>query len=130
MKKKVLIFFFLFFGLLFPREYKFSTDFYVNKILKAHLNQMHFIFIYEENSDFQIYIGENDGRDFLFIDKQSVQAVKKFIEAVNKKAAENQYVKEISIDKDSWMFIYDDCFLALIREEHFIFKEEKLKNEK
>ncbi|MBR4791072.1 MAG: hypothetical protein IK024_09305 [Treponema sp.] len=128
MKKNILISIFSFFSLLFPREYKFSTDLHINKILKANLNQMNFIFIYEENSDFKIYIGENDGLDFLFVDKQSVTAVKKFVDAINKKAAEGQYVKEISIYNGCWVFNYDDCFLTLAKQDHFIFREEKYNN--
>lgn len=123
MKKLFLVFIFFLLNPLFSLEYKFFTDLEVNKILRASINQNYFIFIYGENEDFMMFIGENDGCDFLFTDKQSVSALKKFVDVINKKADEGKLVTKISIGNARWVFEYDDCFFVLVKEDHFVFKE-------
>lgn len=125
MKKLILLFIISAFTSLFAADYKFSTDLHINKILRASVNQMNFVFIYEEDSDFEIFIGENDGFDYLFVDKESVKALNRFVEEINSKADKNQYVREISIYDFGWTFTYDDCTLTLKKTDHFVF--EKLK---
>ena len=125
MKKLILLFLISAFSLLFAADYKFSTDLHINKVLRASVNQMNFIFIYEENSDFKMFIGENDGFDYLFVDKESVKALNKFVEEINNKADRKQNVKEISIYDFGWSFTYDDCTITLKKTYHFVF--EKLK---
>lgn len=124
MKKLFFVLIFLFTGMLFSMEYKFTTDLQVNKILRASINGSRFVFVSGENEDdFSMFINESDKYAFLFTDKQSYSALKTFVEAINKKADERKVVKEISIGNTRWRFEYDDSFLSLVKRDHFVFIE-------
>ena len=89
---------------------------------------MNFIYVYEENSDFKITIGEDDGYDYLFCDKESFNSLKAFVKEINNMADKSKAVNEIHVFNNGWSFIYDDCDLTLVRRRHFVFEKVECSN--
>lgn len=127
MRKRIILVFLATLSFLYAQEYRFSTDIRINKVLKANVNQMNFIYIYEENSDFKIIIGEDDGYDYLFCDKESFNSLKAFVKEINNMADKSKAVNEIHVFNNGWSFIYDDCDLTLVRRKHFVFEKDNKK---